>query len=63
MSLLYLLPPLPHQEGMVDQPEFGRPAERHDEVPHDHEGLCLISLRSPIWIREGNPWPIFWADW
>ena len=38
MLLQYLLLPLPNQEGMVAQPEFGHPAEHPNEVSRDDEG-------------------------
>ena len=55
MSLLYLLPTLPHQDGMAARPEFGRPAERRDEVPHDHRGRRPILPHSPSWVGKGDP--------
>ena len=57
MSPSYLLPPLLHQEGMVAWPEFGRPAERRNEVPCDHAGRRKIRLHGPSWVGEGNARP------
>ena len=54
MSLSFLLPTLPHQEEMVARPEFGRPAERRDEVPRDHAGRCPIRPRGLCWVREDD---------
>ena len=50
----YIAPPLPHQEGMIVRPEFGRFAERHGKVPGDHAGRCPIRPRGPSWVWEGN---------
>ena len=53
MSLLYLIPSLPHQEGMIVQPEYGRPTECRDKVPLDHTGRRPIRPRGPRWVGEG----------
>ena len=55
MYPLYILPPLPHQYGMVARPEFGHPTERRNEVPCDHAERRPILPRCPGWVREGNP--------
>ena len=49
-----LVTPLPHQEGMISQPELGRPVERREEVPSDHVGHRPIRLYSPSRVRKGN---------
>ena len=55
MSPSYLLPSLPHQEGVVHQPEFGCPVERHNKVPHDHIVRRAIFPCGPSWVVEGDP--------
>ena len=55
ISLFYLVPLLPHQEGMIAQPEFGRPMKIRDAVPLDHSGSHPIRPRGPSWVVEGNP--------
>ena len=55
MSPSYLVPLLPHQEGMVARPEFGCPTERRDDAPHDHAGRRPILPRNLCWFGEVNP--------
>ena len=50
-----ILPPLPHQWGVVARPEFGCPAERHDEVPPNHAERRPVCPRGPSWVREDDP--------
>ena len=52
--LLDSLPPLPHQEGVVARSEFGRPVERHDDVPCDNVGRRLVCPCIPSWVGEGD---------
>ena len=53
MSLSYLVPPLPHQEGMIAWPELRSPLECRDKVPQYHTGRHIIRPRGPSWVREG----------
>ena len=55
MSPSFLVPPLPHQEGMIKQPELGRPSERRDKVPRDHTRHRPSPPHGPSWIGEGDP--------
>ena len=55
MSLLYHVPPLPQQEGMISRPELGRPLDCLDKVPRDHTGRRPISPCGLSWVWEGNP--------
>ena len=54
MYLSYLVPSLLHQEGMIAQPEFGRPTKRHNKVLRDHTERRLIRPCGPSWVAEGN---------
>ena len=49
------LPPLQHQEGMIDQPELYHPMERRNDVPNEHAGRRTIHPCDPSWVREDNP--------
>ena len=55
MSLPYFIFPFPHQEGMVDRPEFVYPVERRDKVPLDHKVFRPVRLCGPSWVGEGDP--------
>ena len=55
MSLLDILPTLPHQEGMVSQPELRHPAERCDEVSCYDAGRHPVCSRGLSRVVEGNP--------